>query len=158
MDRLWAPWRIQYINTAKKIRGCLFCRAAKGKNDKKNHIIFRSRHVFCMLNKFPYNNGHLMISPYRHIKDLVRLTNDEISDFFSVINKSQVLLNGLLKPDGFNLGMNLGSVAGAGVAGHLHLHIVPRWKEDTNFMPAVFDTKIISQSLDELYEKLSQKI
>ena len=158
MDRLWAPWRIQYINTAKKIRGCLFCRAAKGKNDKKNHIIFRSRHVFCMLNKFPYNNGHLMISPYRHIKDLVRLTNDEISDFFSVINKSQALLNGLLKPDGFNLGMNLGSVAGAGVANHLHLHIVPRWKEDTNFMPAVFDTKIISQSLDELYEKLSQKI
>jgi len=158
MDKLWAPWRIKYISVARKIRGCLFCRAAKERRDGKNLVVFRSKYVLCMLNKFPYNNGHLMLSPYRHIKNLAQLTNDEILDLFYALSKMQALLGEILKPDGFNLGMNIGRVAGAGIPGHLHLHIVPRWKEDTNFMPAVFDTKIISQSLSELYEKLSQRI
>ena len=158
MNKLWAPWRINYISVARKIKGCLFCRAAKERQDGKNLVVFRSKYVLCMLNKFPYNNGHLMLSPYRHIKNLAQLTNDEILDLFHTLSKMQALLGEILKPGGFNLGMNIGRVAGAGIPGHLHLHIVPRWKEDTNFMPAVFDTKIISQSLSELYEKLSQRI
>lgn len=158
MDKLWAPWRINYISAVRKIKGCLFCRAAKERQDKKNLVVFRSKYALCMLNKFPYNNGHLMLSPCRHIKNLAQLGNDEILDFFYALSKMQALLGEILKPDGFNLGMNIGRVAGAGIPGHLHLHIVPRWKEDTNFMPAVFDIKIISQSLSELYEKLSQRI
>lgn len=158
MDKLWAPWRINYISIARKIRGCLFCRVAKERRDRKNLVVFRSKYVLCLLNKFPYNNGHLMLSPYRHIKNLTQLSNDEILDLFHTLNKMQALLGEILKPDGFNLGMNIGRVAGAGILGHLHLHIVPRWKGDTNFMPAVSNAKIISQSLSELYEKLSQKI
>jgi ATP adenylyltransferase len=158
MDRLWAPWRIGYINNSKKTKSCLFCGVSKEKADKKNLVIFRSKHVFSILNKFPYNNGHLMVCPYRHIKDLGQLDADEILDLFAVLNKMRLLLTRALKPDGFNLGMNIGRVAGAGIPNHLHLHIVPRWKEDTNFMPALFSTKIISQSLEELYDNLFKRI
>ncbi|HLD40705.1 MAG TPA: HIT domain-containing protein [Candidatus Omnitrophota bacterium] len=158
MDKLWAPWRINYISNAKKQKGCLFCRTSKSSLDRKNLIILRSRHVFVMLNKFPYNNGHLMAAPYRHIKDLKSLTQEEILDMFSTLNNIQDILKKTLNPAGFNIGINAGRSAGAGIPGHLHIHIVPRWKEDTNFMPVVFDTKIISQSLDELYDKLSKKL
>lgn len=158
MDRLWAPWRIHYISAAKKARSCLFCKVANQKSDRKNLILVRSKYVFSILNKFPYNNGHMMVCPYRHIKDFSQLNNAQVLDFIAVTNKMQTVLKETLKPDGFNLGVNIGRVSGAGIANHLHLHIVPRWKEDTNFMPAVFDTKIISQSLDELYDKLHQRI
>ncbi|HBU07704.1 MAG: HIT family hydrolase [Omnitrophica WOR_2 bacterium RIFOXYA2_FULL_45_12] len=158
MDRLWAPWRIGYINNSKRIKGCLFCVVSKEKTDKKNLVIFRSRHVFSILNKFPYNNGHLMVCPYRHIKDPGQLNADEILDLFAVLNKMRLLLKRALSPDGFNIGMNIGRVAGAGIPNHLHLHIVPRWKEDTNFMPALFSTKVISQSLEELYDNLRERI
>ena len=158
MDKLWAPWRMQYISNAKKQKGCLFCRVREERNDRKNLLLFRSRHVFSILNKFPYNNGHLMIAPYRHIKDLGKLRSDEILDLFSVLNKMQGLLKELLKPGGFNIGINSGAVAGAGIPSHIHVHIVPRWKEDTNFMPVVSDTKVISQSLEQLYAQLHKKI
>lgn len=158
MDRLWAPWRIGYISNSKKTKGCLFCGVSKEKADKKNLVIYRSKYVFSILNKFPYNNGHLMICPYRHIKDLGQINADEIADLFAVLNKMRLLLESVLKPDGFNVGMNIGRVAGAGIPGHLHLHVVPRWKEDTNFMPALFSTKVISQSLEELYDNLRQRI
>lgn len=158
MDKLWAPWRINYISVAKKAKGCLFCRVSREASDRKNLVLLRSEHVFCILNKFPYNNGHLMLSPYRHIRNLSQLNNGEILDLFSTLNKVQSLLKKMLKPDGFNLGMNLGRVSGAGIPGHLHLHVVPRWKEDTNFMPVLFDTKVVSQSLEALYEKLHKRI
>lgn len=158
MDRLWAPWRIRYICAAKKARGCLFCKVSRQKSDRNNLIVARSKYVFSILNKFPYNNGHIMVCPYRHIKDLGRLEEPELIDFVAAANKMQAMLKKVLRPDGFNLGVNIGRVAGAGIANHLHLHIVPRWKEDTNFMPVVFDTKVISQSLEELYEKLRQGI
>ncbi len=159
MDRLWAPWRARYILGANnKAGGCLFCGISKQKADKKNLILTRSEHFFCVLNKFPYNNGHLMVCPYRHIRDLSRLNSSETLDFIALAGKMQELLQKTLKPDGFNMGVNIGRVSGAGIPGHLHLHIVPRWKEDTNFMPVVFDAKIISQSLDELYEQLHQRI
>ncbi|TAN61122.1 HIT domain-containing protein [bacterium] len=158
MNRIWAPWRIHYISGARKQRGCLFCRVSGQKSDRKNLVVSRSKCSFSILNKFPYNNGHIMICPYRHIKDLSDFKKSEILDFFALADRAQKSLKKALNPDGFNLGINMGKVAGAGIAHHLHLHIVPRWKEDTNFMPVVFDTKIISQSLDELYEKLYQGV
>lgn len=158
MDKLWAPWRIHYISGAKKQKGCLFCKASRKKADRRNLVVSRSKHSFSILNKFPYNNGHIMICPYRHIKDFSDFKNAEILDFFALANRMQKSLKEALNPDGFNLGINMGRAAGAGIAHHLHLHIVPRWKEDTNFMPVVFDTKVISQSLDELYEKLYQRV
>lgn len=158
MDKLWAPWRIQYIANAKKQKGCLFCRAVKERSDRENLLLYRSDYVFCMLNKFPYNNGHLMVSPYRHLGQIDKLNQDEVVDLFAALSKMQALLKETLKPDGFNVGINLGRVAGAGIPHHLHMHVVPRWKEDTNFMPVVFDTKIISQSLDALYGQLHKRI
>ncbi|MEW6170705.1 MAG: HIT domain-containing protein [Candidatus Omnitrophota bacterium] len=151
-ERIWAPWRIRYLT--QKNKTCLFCKASKSKNkDRKNFVILRSKYSFSMLNLFPYNNGHVMVSPYRHIKDTNLLTNEEIVDLFGLIKKSKKLLDKVLKPHSYNLGINLGKSAGAGIE-HLHVHLVPRWDGDTNFMPVVFDTKIISQSLDELYKKL----
>lgn len=158
MDKLWAPWRIKYITNAKKQQGCLFCRVKKETTDKKNLVIFRSCYALSMLNKFPYNNGHLMVIPYRHTQDLDALTSEEILDMFFLLNKTKKILKKVLKPDGFNVGMNLGRVAGAGIPGHVHIHIVPRWREDTNFMPVLFETKVISQSLEELYDTLHKKI
>lgn len=158
MDKLWAPWRIKYLKGPKKIKACLFCRVSKEFSDRKNLILVRSRHVFSMLNKYPYNNGHFMVSPYRHIKDISQFSDEEILDLFSTLNKMQALIKQELKPDGFNIGINIGRVSGAGIPNHLHLHAVPRWKEDTNFMPVVFNTKIISQSLEALYEKLHKRI
>lgn len=108
-----------------------------------------------MLNIFPYNNGHIMIAPNRHVGDIARLNDKELADLFFTLRQAKLLLDKTLKPQGYNIGINLGSVAGAGIAGHLHIHIVPRWKADVNFMPAVYNTKVISQSLDELYKRLN---
>ncbi len=158
MDALWAPWRMEYITHAKRQKGCLFCRVVKENKDKENLLLYRSRYAFCMLNKFPYNNGHLLVSPYRHLCEMDKLNRDEVLDLFAVLSKMQALLKKILKPDGFNMGINLGRVAGAGIPHHLHMHVVPRWKEDTNFMPVVFSTKIISQSLEALYDQLHKRI
>lgn len=150
MDILWAPWREKYIKI-KKSKGCLFCRVAKG---KKNLIFLRSKYFFSMLNLYPYNNGHSIVSPYKHIKDTTSLKKEEILDLIFTLNKTISILNKVLKPQGFNIGINLGRVAGAGVIGHLHIHIVPRWKGDTNFMPLISNSKVISQSLKKLYKSL----
>lgn len=152
MNRLWAPWRINYIRIKKQKR-CIFCENKKT-NDKKNFIVFKTAHSIVRLNIFPYNNGHLLIAPRRHIKELGQLRENEILDLFTVLNRAKKLLDKVLKPDGYNVGVNISRSAGAGITGHLHMHIVPRFRGDTNFMPALFDTKIISQSLDELYKQL----
>lgn len=152
MDRLWAPWRINYISRKTKGKGCIFCRAKKGKS--KDYVIFKTRLSIAMLNIYPYNNGHMLISPLRHIRDISQMREDEILDLFKCLNQAKKLLQKVLKPQGYNIGLNLTRAAGAGIAGHLHLHIVPRWLGDTNFMPVVSETKIISQSLDELAKRL----
>jgi ATP adenylyltransferase len=153
MDMIWAPWRIDYIKTtAKRQSGCLFCQSLKSK--KKHYVFIKSKYSFAMLNIFPYNNGHVMVSPNRHIGDLKALTDSEISDMFNTLRQVLYLLDKILKPQGYNVGMNIGKCSGAGVPGHLHVHIVPRWQADTNFMPVISNTKIISQSLDELYREL----
>jgi len=152
-DILWAPWRIKYIQEKKK-KGCIFCAALKGKS---NFVIVKNRLSFSMLNTFPYNNGHTMISPNRHTAGLEALGEAEIRDLFKTLLQTKKLLDKTLKPQGYNIGINIKEIAGAGIAGHLHIHIVPRWKADTNFMPVCADTKVISQSLKELYSKLKKK-
>ncbi|MDD5044542.1 MAG: HIT domain-containing protein [Candidatus Omnitrophica bacterium] len=149
-DILWAPWRIKYIQGKKK-KGCIFCAAVKG---KKNFVIIKNKHSFSVLNTFPYNNGHVMVSPNRHESELENLSEKEVLDLFKTLLQTKKLLDKVLKPHGYNVGINLKEVSGAGVAGHLHIHLVPRWKADTNFMPICAETKVISQSLNELYKKL----
>jgi ATP adenylyltransferase len=151
MDKLWAPWRSKFIRI-KKITGCIFC--IKGKKDKAILVIKRSKYSFAILNKYPYNNGHIMIAPFRHVKDLKGLNDAELIDIIKLTKDMQVLLERKLKPHGFNIGINTGKTGGAGYKDHLHIHIVPRWKGDNNFMPVVAGTKIISQSLKELYKTL----
>jgi ATP adenylyltransferase len=151
MDKLWAPWRIKYIKS-KKNKKCIFCEATKSNN--KNYVILKTKYSLSMLNIFPYNNGHVMISPLRHIQKISQLKETEIIDLFKTVDKTIWLLDKILKPHGYNIGINLSEAAGAGIPTHLHLHIVPRWRGDTNFMPIVSNTKVISQSLSELYKQL----
>lgn len=154
MNTLYAPWRTEYIKR-RKIKRCLFCRIAKDKRDKENFVFLRSKYFFSMLNLYPYNAGHTMISPYRHIKDTLSLKSpQEIGDLISTLNRTLRLLNETLRPEGYNIGINLGEISGAGIPDHFHIHVVPRWKADTNFMPVISDTKIVSQSLDSLYRDL----
>ena len=155
MNKLWAPWRITYVSNT-RVKGCIFCKAFKEKKDKKNLIVLRSKHSFAILNTFPYNNGHIMIVSNRHVSSFEKLREEEILDVNKVLIKIISMLKATLKPAGFNVGINLGKVAGAGIDKHIHIHIVPRWPGDTNFMPVLSDTKIISQSLKELYDRLTR--
>jgi ATP adenylyltransferase len=158
ISKLWAPWRIGYIKKIKKEKGCLFCRVYPSRDDKRNFVFLRSRHAFGMLNLYPYNNGHIMIAPVKHVKTLSDLTDPELCDIMACVKKATSALEIILKPDGFNIGINVGRVAGAGIEKHLHIHVVPRWNGDTNFMPTLFNTKVISQSLGSLYDKLVKEI
>lgn len=151
MDRLWAPWRINYLKKAKKQKGCIFCGVSRNKRD---YVILKSRYSSVILNIFPYNNGHLMASPLRHVRSLSQLKKEEVLDIFGCVNKATKLLDKVLRPDGYNIGINSGKASGAGITGHLHIHIVPRWVGDTNFMPTLGEARVISQSLDELYRLL----
>lgn len=157
MDKLWAPWRITYVSNT-KAKGCIFCKALKDKKDTKNFVVLRSNHSFAILNTFPYNNGHVMVVSNRHVSSMEPLKDNEILDLNRVVTKMLSALRAVLKPAGFNVGMNLGKVAGAGIDKHMHIHIVPRWLGDTNFMPVLSDAKIISQSLNELYAKLKKHL
>lgn len=160
MDILWAPWRMEYILRAKEGEDepCIFCSRIKQKFDKKNLILHRSQKAFIMMNRFPYNNGHLMVVPNRHIGDLLVLNSKEKSELFSLLQLSIKTLNLVMDPHGFNIGMNLGQVAGAGIENHFHFHIVPRWNGDTNYMPVISNTKVVSEALDKSYEKLAEAI
>lgn len=155
MDKLWAPWRIKYVTEVdKKSKGCIFCGINKDKKDKKNFIFIRSKYSYSVLNIFPYNNGHVLIVPNRHVDDLSKLKREERDDIFDLLDETKSLLEEVLNPNGYNIGINLGRAAGAGVPGHVHIHIVPRWVGDMNFMPVVGSTKVISESLQALYKKL----
>lgn len=151
MDTLWAPWRIKYIRHLKDA-SCIFC--GKRKSGCRAHVIFKTKLSIAMLNLFPYNNGHMLIAPKRHIGDIGGLREEEVMDLFVAIKRAQTLLAKVLKPQGYNIGINVSKAAGAGIPRHLHIHIVPRWQGDANFMPVVFNTKIISQSLHELEKQL----
>ena len=153
MRYLWAPWRMDYI-LEKKQKGCIFCNTSKDKGDEKNLILWQSNDAFVIMNRFPYNNGHLMVVPRRHCTDLDQLSNEELQELFYLLKVSTQVLKKYLHPHGFNIGINIGKVAGAG-EDHIHFHIVPRWRGDTNFMPVLSGTKIIPEYLEETYHKLS---
>lgn len=156
MDKIWAPWRNKFI-AIRKIKGCIFCtksKAGRGRFQTVPYIIKKSEHSFAILNIYPYNNGHIMVAPLRHVKDLKGLNDAELLDIIKLTRDMQALLEKKLKPHGFNIGINTGKVAGAGYKGHLHIHIVPRWEGDNNFMPVIADTKVVPQALKELYKTL----
>jgi ATP adenylyltransferase len=152
---LWAPWRMEYIQNADKTSGCIFCDKPKESNDKVNLIVYRGKSVFVMMNRYPYNNGHLMVIPFRHTSELASLTPDEKLELIDLLVLSKEALKEVMQPHGFNIGMNLERVAGAGITDHLHFHIVPRWDGDTNFMPVVGHSKVISEGLEQTWEKLN---
>lgn len=154
MKQLWAPWRRRYIEQGAP-GGCIFCDKVKERDDRKNHIVGRTATCFSMLNLFPYNGGHMMIAPFRHVADLDDLEYRELTGLIALVRDSISLLKRTLRPDGFNVGINLGPAAGAGVADHVHVHVVPRWRGDTNFMPVTAGTKVIPQALDAMYEVLT---
>jgi len=156
MEHLWAPWRIEYIQNIPKAKqkGCLLCQKPQEDNDEANLILYRGQTNFVMLNAFPYNPGHLMVAPYRHVADIQSLTDEESKEHFALIKKGTALLTKILNPAAFNIGLNLGKAAGAGIEGHIHTHIVPRWEGDTNFMPVLGDTRVVSQALADTYRKL----
>lgn len=153
MDKLWAPWRIEYI-LQPKIEGCIFCTTAAENRDQKNLIVHRGEHCFVIMNYYPYNNGHLMVVPYRHIAELEELSELENKELMELLSQCVQVLKQKISPHGFNIGMNLGTVAGAGIKDHLHFHIVPRWNGDTNFMPITGHTKVVSEALQQTWEKL----
>jgi len=155
MDRLWAPWRIEYILKFQD-EGCIFCTKPAENHDTKNLILHRGEFCFVIMNYYPYNNGHLMVVPYRHISELTNLSEMENKEIMELLTRCTEVLKQKMSPHGFNIGMNLGAVAGAGVKDHLHLHIVPRWNGDTNFMPIAGHTKVISEALEQTWKKLKE--
>lgn len=150
---LWAPWRMKYI-LQKKPKGCIFCVKPQENKDKENFLLYRGELAFVVMNVFPYNNGHVMVVPYRHLSDFESLNNNEKQEIMELISLSIKALKKAVNPEGFNIGLNIGQIAGAGIDDHLHSHVVPRWSADTNFMPVVTDTKVLSESLEETYQKL----
>ena len=157
-DNLWAPWRIGYITAAdKEDQGCFLCLAQTHPDRDNEHLVlWRSSHCVVVMNRYPYNNGHVLIAPSRHFADLSEATDEELLDLMQQVRDIQACLTQTIHPDGFNTGMNTGRCAGAGLPGHLHIHVVPRWNGDTNFMSVCSDTEVISQSMDELMNLLRQ--
>ncbi len=152
---LWAPWRIEYI-TSEKEKGCIFCNKPKENRDEENLILFRGKKGFVIMNRFPYNSGHLMVVPYTHKMNFEDLDEEELLELGKLIQISIKVLKEAMNPDAFNVGLNLGKTAGAGIEEHLHYHIVPRWNGDTNFMPVISDTRIVPESLENTYKKLKK--
>ncbi len=157
MENLWAPWRIEYI-LSKKAPGCIFCDKPKENKDEENLILYRGKNHFIIMNAYPYNNGHMMVVPYRHTATLTGWSPEEQQEMMELADTAVGLLKKLMRPDGFNLGINMGLVAGAGVADHIHLHVVPRWNGDTNFMPVLSDTRVISEALRATYANLRKTL
>jgi len=156
MDALHAPWRIEYLLAPKPPLSdvSLFARIGQSSDDDANHVIARDRTCYALLNTYPYTGGHLMVVPYKQVPDLNGLTGDELRDLLLLTRRCQNALSQVMKPDGFNIGVNLGKVAGAGIIEHLHIHVVPRWNGDTNFMPVIANTTVVPQALKELAGRL----
>lgn len=158
MDVIRAPWRMEYINAyAEAVTGCIFCQYPKELHDEENLIVYRGTYSFVILNKYPYSSGHLMIVPYRHTSDYSSLDDAEKLEVFALSQKAVTVLKAEMNADGFNLGMNIGKVAGAGIDTHLHLHIVPRWGGDTNFMSVTAETKVLPEALAETRGRLARR-
>jgi ATP adenylyltransferase len=159
MDTLHAPWRIEYILSPKpELKAGLFTRIAQSSDDEANYVIVRDRTCFALLNAYPYVGGHLMVVPYKEVADLNGLTDEELADVWKLARRCIAALTAVMKPDGFNVGINLGKAAGAGIEEHLHIHVVPRWKGDTNFMPVIADTTVLPEALKEVAARLRTQL
>jgi ATP adenylyltransferase len=155
VERLWAPWRLEYVGGADEQEGCIFCRAVAG-DDEDGFVLHRGREAFALLNRFPYASGHLMVAPYRHVGEFSELGEGEALEVHRLASQGMGALAQSYGPQGFNLGWNLGRIAGAGVTDHVHLHVVPRWAGDTNFMPVLADVKVLPEHLVETRRKLAE--
>jgi len=154
LDHIWTPWRMKYIQENHDKENCIFCSAATGEDDFENLVFFRGEHVFMILNRYPYTSGHVMCVPYVHESTLQGLSREIRVEMMDFTSKAVTVLQKVYTPEGFNVGLNLGKVAGAGVADHVHMHIVPRWMGDTNFMSTVGETRVLPESLDETYRRV----
>jgi ATP adenylyltransferase len=157
--RIWAPWRLAYVKDASKDtdEGCIFCTAPAQNDDRATLIVHRGERCFVILNKFPYTNGHLMVVPYEHLATLPELDAETVAELMALAQRAMMVLDEVYGPQGYNAGINQGRAAGAGFEGHIHLHVVPRWAGDTNYMPVLADTKVMPQSLEDSYDALTGK-
>lgn len=156
MWHLWAPWRSTYMKANKDSSGCIFCLAAASADDEENLIVYRAKFTFVILNRYPYTSGHLMIAPYEHVPRLSQTSEEATEEIMRVARRAERILELEYKPGGLNIGMNLGEAAGAGIEQHIHLHVLPRWSGDANFMTSVAMTRVLPEGLDETYAKLRQ--
>ncbi len=156
MDRLWTPWRYNYISGAKQSQGCIFCDKPAANNDEEHYIVYRGNHNFVILNAYPYTSGHVMIAPYEHAPTPEAAAEETLVEMMLLLRKTVACLRAAYRPDGLNTGMNIGEAAGAGVAGHIHMHALPRWVGDANFMTAVGETRVIPEDLEQTYRKVKE--
>jgi len=156
MDHLWSPWRYQYVQKEKTGSGCVFCLAAASEQDQDNLVVYRGRNNFVMLNLYPYSTGHLMVVPYQHVDNLQEATGETLEEMILLVRDAQRHLGTVYRAPGFNLGMNLGESAGAGIAEHIHMHVLPRWPGDTNFMTTVAETRVLPEDLPGTWRKLRE--
>jgi len=158
LDTLWSPWRFRYVSREEASPGCVFCAMAENPGaDRDNLVLARGEHVFAVLNRFPYSTGHLMILPYEHVAELGQLSAACLTEMMIFAQNAEQVLRDVYRPAGFNMGLNLGECAGAGIAGHLHLHVLPRWPGDANFMTTVGETRVIPEDLSETWNKLAPR-
>ena len=157
MDYIWTPWRYQYVSNIDKVPGCPFCRKLAAGDDRKNLIVHRATHNFVILNLYPYTSGHVMVVPYEHVDSLTKISAESAAEMMHLTQRLEGILRKLYDPDGLNIGMNLGRAAGAGVAGHIHMHVMPRWVGDTNFMTSVGETRLLPEDLETTWERISKE-
>jgi ATP adenylyltransferase len=162
LNRIWAPWRAQYVRDASSETQphsvCFLCHGLADDDDRKNLIVLREANSFVVLNRYPYNNGHLLVAPHKHRGTLAELTGADLLEPLETIRKMTAVLDRMFQPQGYNIGLNQGKAAGAGLPGHLHWHVVPRWDGDTNFMPILADTKVLIESLQDLFDRISEEL
>jgi len=158
MKRLWASWRMKYISSADKQPGCAFCEALKKEDSEENLIVHRGKNSLIILNKYPYTSGHLMVAPLAHVANIEELDAETGNEIFQLITRSTTTLKKIYRPEGFNIGANLGQAAGAGIPGHLHFHIVPRWNGDTNYMSTIGEIRVIPEDIEVTYKRIKEQL
>jgi len=158
LEIIWTPWRYEYVNSVDERDGCIFCEKSKEENDRENLVVYRGRHCFAILNLFPYTTGHIMIAPYEHTGTIEKLDPETLTEMMVVAQNSLSAIRDAFGPEGFNLGINISRVAGAGIKDHVHLHLVPRWAGDNNFMAVIADTRVLPRTLDDVWLALEGKI